>query len=217
MVIVGGLWTAFEIHLGRILGYVAIVETGLTLLAVGLGTQDGLRIYFWLLIPRAVVFTLWAISLSIIKRRMQGDLRLASVQGLGRIRPVLTLSLLLAHFSLAGLPFLAGFPVRLVLWEQLSGAFPIVAGGAILGNLGVLIGGLRTMSVFFTAPEQAAQPVEQDVLEQLPLQPVIGSERRLSWTFFAISAGVIVFLGLFPGVFLPILNRLVLMFEQLGG
>jgi formate hydrogenlyase subunit 3/multisubunit Na+/H+ antiporter MnhD subunit len=216
MVLVGGVWAAFEVHLGRMLGHAAIVETGLTLLAVGLGTQDGLKIYFWLMIPRAVVFTLWAISLSMVKRRMHGDLRLASVQGLGRLRPVLTLSLLLAHFSLAGLPFLAGFPVRLVLWEQLAGVFPILAGGAILGNVGVLVGGLRSMSVFFTAPEQAS-PDAQDALEQLPTPPVTSPERLLSWTFFAISALVIIFLGLFPGVFLPILNRLVLMFEQLGG
>jgi len=168
------------------------------------------------MIPRAAVFTLWAISLSIIKRRMQGDLRLASVQGLGRLRPILTFSLLLAHFSLAGLPFLAGFPVRLVLWEQLAGAFPILAGGAILGNLGILAGGLRSMSIFFTAPEHE-QTDEQDALEQLPVSPVTTPERLLSRTFFAISALVIVFLGLFPGALMPILDRLVLMFEQLGG
>lgn len=216
MVLVGGIWAAFEVHLGRMLGHAAIVETGLTLLAVGLGTQNGLKIYFWLMIPRAAVFTLWATALSIIKGRMKGDLRLSSVQGLGRLRPVLIMSLLLAHFSLAGLPFLAGFPVRLVLWEQLAVTFPILAGGAILGNLGILVGGLRSMSIFFTAPEQARTD-EQDALEQLPVSPVTMPERLLSRTFFAISTLVIVFQGLFPGAFMPILDRLVLMFEQLGG
>jgi NADH:ubiquinone oxidoreductase subunit 2 (subunit N) len=216
MVLVGGVWTAFEVHLGRMLGHVAIVETGLTLLAVGLGTRVGLMIYFWLMLPRAAGFTLWAISLSLIKQRLKGDLRLIAAQGLGRYRPVLTLSLLLAHFSLAGLPFLAGFPVRLVLWEQMASVFPILAGGAILGNVGVLVGGLRSMSVFFTAHEEESLP-PQDALELSPASPVIAPERLLSWTFFGISALVIVFFGLFPSVFLPILNRLVLMFEQLGG
>jgi NADH-quinone oxidoreductase subunit N len=217
MALVGGVWAAFEVHLGRMLGHAAIVETGLTLLAVGLGTTDGLMIYFWLIIPRAAVFILWAISLALIKQRMGGELRLSHVQGIGRLRPVLALSLLLAHFSLSGLPFLAGFPVRLVLWEHLAGVFPILAAGAILGNVGMLAGGLRTMSVFFTADVQEF-PVKSEPLKEIPRSPTpISPERLLSWSYFAISALVISFFGLFPSVILPLLDRLVLMFEQLGG
>lgn len=217
MTFVGGVWAAFEVHLGRMLGHAAIVETGLTLLAVGLGTRDGLMIYFWLLLPRAAVFILWAISLSRIKQRMNGELRLSAVQGLGRFRPVLALGLLLAHFSLSGLPFLAGFPVRLVLWEHLAGVFPILAVGAILGNVGMLAGGLRTMSVFFTEDKHEPPPVSDALKESPPASIPATPARRLSWSYLAVSALVVLFFGLFPGFFLPLLDRLVLMFEQLGG
>jgi formate hydrogenlyase subunit 3/multisubunit Na+/H+ antiporter MnhD subunit len=217
MALVGGVMAAFEVHLGRMLGHAAIVETGLTLLAIGLGTREGLMIYFWLIIPRAAAFIIWAISLSRIKQRMKGELRLSNVQGLGRLRPILALSLLMAHFSLSGLPFLAGFPVRLVLWEQLAGVFPVLAVGAILGNVGMLAGGLRTMSVFFT-PEEQELPQESQPLKEIPLGSIpITPERRLSWSYFGISALVITFLGLFPTFLIPALKRLVLMFEQLGG
>jgi formate hydrogenlyase subunit 3/multisubunit Na+/H+ antiporter MnhD subunit len=203
--------------LGRILGHAAIVESGLTLLAIGLGTKEGLMIYFWLIIPRAAAFILWAVALSLIKQRTAGELRLSNIQGFGRLRPVLALSLLLAHFSLSGLPFLAGFPVRLVLWERLAGVFPVLAVGAILGNVGMLAGGLRTMSVFFTADVQEFPRKSEPLKEIPPGSTPMAPERLLSWSYFAISTSVVVFLGLFPSPLIPVLDRLVLVFEQLGG
>jgi formate hydrogenlyase subunit 3/multisubunit Na+/H+ antiporter MnhD subunit len=216
MAVVGGMWAAFEIHLGRMLGHFAVVEMGLTLMAIGLGNHQGILIYFWLVLPRVAAFILWAIGLSIIKRQAGGDLRLSALQGLGRHRPLLSISLLLAIFSLAGLPFLAGFPVRVALWQQLAVLYPIVAGGAILGNIGVLVGGLRTMSVLFAATEWAP-PFVGDELVQTPLSASIPPKRLLSRMFFVVSAGLVLAIGLFPDKYLPLLNRLAAMFEQLGG
>jgi NADH:ubiquinone oxidoreductase subunit 2 (subunit N) len=197
------------------LGHIAIVEMGFTLLAVGLGTRAGLQIFFWLAIPRTLAFILWAIALSLIKSRPHGSLHLSAVQGLGKTRPVIAFTLLLGHFSLTGLPFLSGFPVRMALWEQIAIAYPVVAGGAILGSIGVLVGGLRTMSMLF-APGEQDLPLTRDALEQPPESLRGEQERILSWTFFAISTGIIIFIGLFPDRLFPLLERLISMFEQLG-
>ena len=215
MAVVGGIWAAFEVNLSRMLGHIAIIETGFTLLAIGLGTQSSLQIFFWLAVPRTFAFILWAIALSRIKTRTHGNLHFSAVQGLGKTRPVVSLTLLLSHFSLSGLPFLSGFPVRMALWEQLAIAYPVVAGGAILGSIGVLVGGLRTMSMLFT-PGEGDLLSTRDALEQPP-DSLRGEQRRiLSWTFFAISSGLIIFMGLFPDRLFPLLERLVSMFEQLG-
>ncbi len=215
MTIVGGIWAAFEVNLGRMLGHIVIVEMGFTLLAVGLGTQAGLMIFFWLAIPRTLAFILLAIALSLIKRWAHGSLHLSVVQGLGKTRPVIAFTLLLGHFSLTGLPFLSSFPVRMALWEQIAIAYPVVAGGAILGSIGVLVGGLRTMGMLFTPSEQDL-PLTRDALDQPPDSLREEQEKILSWTFFVISAGIIIFIGLFPDQLFPLLERLVSMFEQLG-
>lgn len=215
MAVVGGVWAAFEVNLGRMLGHIVIVEMGFTLLAVGLGTRTGLQIFFWLAIPRTLAFILWAIALSLIKSSPHGSLHLSAAQGLGKTRPVIAFTLLLGHFSLTGLPFLSGFPVRMALWEQIAIAYPVVAGGAILGSIGVLVGGLRTMSTLFTPGEQDL-PSTGDALDQPPDSLRREQERTLSWIFFAVSAGIIIFIGLFPDRLFPFLERLISMFEQLG-
>ena len=46
MVFVGGVWAAFENHLGRMMGYAAVMEIGLSLMAIGLGNAAGLILYF---------------------------------------------------------------------------------------------------------------------------------------------------------------------------
>jgi hypothetical protein len=81
----------------------------------------------------------------------------------------------------------------------------------------MLAGGLRTMSVFFTEDKQESLPVSDALKESPPSSMPATPARRLSWSYLAVSTLVVLFFGLFPGLFLPLLDRLVLMFEQLGG
>jgi formate hydrogenlyase subunit 3/multisubunit Na+/H+ antiporter MnhD subunit len=124
-----------------------VTEIGLSLLAVGLGNRSGIEIFFALLLPRGIVYFVWGTALAGIRSQTGGNLQFSAVGGLGLKYPFLTCSLILAHLSLAGLPLLAGFPVRLALWEALALQDKVIALGTLLGTLGLIISALRSLAV----------------------------------------------------------------------
>ena len=157
MVISAGLWAAFQRDLARILGYAVILEIGFSLVAISLSEEAGssrfLEILFASLMPRGLAMGLWSLALAVI-RSHRGSLRLEDVRGAAWDHPVASAGLLLANFSLAGLPLLASFPVRLALLEGLGETSSLAAFGALLGSIGLLAGGLRTLSSLITGPEE---------------------------------------------------------------
>jgi NADH-quinone oxidoreductase subunit N len=161
----GGVWAAFQNHLGRILGYTVIYETGLSLLAISLigDPQDGqmlMGIFFALLAPRAVALALWAEALSVLQARFP-ELTFENLGGAARQMPVATAGILLAQFSTAGLPLLAGFPVQVALWSSLASRAPAGVFLAVLGNIGLLFAGMRTLAIFITGPQDTAWSMQE--------------------------------------------------------
>jgi len=200
MIVTSGLWSAFERHLVRQMAYAVTAEIGLSLLALSLPPQKAVESVFLLIIPRSLALLVWAMSLTRIK--MQTDsMRFSAVQGLARSYPITTAGIILAHLSIAGLPLLAGFPVRLALWEGLAEQSLSVAFWFLIGTFGLLTGGIRTLAVMVMAPEGT------------------GWELRETWgPGILIGLGVIglFILGIFPQTFRPILVNLPAMFEHFG-
>jgi len=200
MVVSGGLFASQQKHIGRIMGYAAIVETGLFVLALGLGSLEVVNITFLLLIPRGLELAVWALALSIIKRKAY-TLRFNEVQGLARSYPIAVGALILAHLSMTGFPLLAGFPPRLALWQELARQSLATAFWVFVGLLGLLIAALRTMAVFVMAKENKSW------------------EWNESWVQAAmLGVGVIglFILGMFPQVLQPFIINLPALFEHLG-
>ena len=200
MVVTGGLFAGFERHLGRIMGYAVIAETGFALLAISLGRDSGLDLFLLLLVPRAISLSIWALSLSILKEHLS-DLVLERAKGLGRIWPFATSGVVLANLSLAGLPLLAGFPARQALWEGLARLSLPLALWVLLGGLGFFSSGIRTLAVFIMAPEGSRWEARETRSQRIALV--------LGWL------GLLL-LGLLPQWALPLWTSLPPIFEHLG-
>ena len=52
MIVSAGIFAAFQRHIGRLMGYAAIAETGFLLVALSLGTASGIQLVFLQIIPR---------------------------------------------------------------------------------------------------------------------------------------------------------------------
>jgi NADH-quinone oxidoreductase subunit N len=179
MVLLGGLWIVFQRHLGRMLGYAVIIETGLSLLAVSIGLagenlSTSVSILFISFLPRGMAFGIWALALSALmgpagKAPLQESLHFHAMQGKGRQFTIATSILVMAIFSLAGFPLLAGFPARLALWETLAKQSTLAAAAALFGCFGLFVGGIRALGVLITDKEEEPWSISEQWGERILL------------------------------------------------
>lgn len=200
MTATAGIFGALQRHLGRILGYAAIAETGLLLLTLGLQSPNIASIAFLILIPRGLEFSVWALALSIIKKKAY-LLKFSDVQGLARQYPLAVSAMVIAHLSVAGFPLLAGFPARLALWQELSLQSLAASFWVFLGLAGLLVAAIRTLAAFVMA--------EDDVKWQV-------NESWVQAAMLGLGILGLFVLGMFPQVLQPFLISLPNVFEHLN-
>jgi formate hydrogenlyase subunit 3/multisubunit Na+/H+ antiporter MnhD subunit len=200
MLVTGGLGAAFERHLGRLMGYAVVAQTGMSLLAISLGGQNSIPVFFLLLVPHALGLGIWTLSLSVFQHTLE-PVRFNTVQGMARLFPFASAGIVLANLSAVGIPLLAGFPVRLVLWEGLSKQSLGVAFWFGIGILGLLAGAIRTLAVLVMAPTGTQWQTRESWQQRMLL---------------GLGIGVLFLLGLFPQIIYPIIANLPLAYEHLG-
>jgi multicomponent Na+:H+ antiporter subunit D len=200
MVASGGMFAATQKHIGRMMGYTAIAETGLVILAMGIKSAEVVSVTFLLLIPRGLELAVWALGLSILKREAF-SLQFSEVQGSARKYPVAVIAILSAHLSMAGFPLLAGFPSRLALSQELASQSLFISFWVYAGLLGLLVGALRTMAVFVMAEENASWMLNESWIQAGMLGLGV--------------AGLFV-LGLAPQALMPFISNLPSIFEHIG-
>jgi formate hydrogenlyase subunit 3/multisubunit Na+/H+ antiporter MnhD subunit len=217
MLLVGGTWAALERNWGRMLGYYLIAETGVSLLAIGINSPQGVLVYFWLLLVRYFSLVIWAGALSIIKKRTKNRLDMDALSGFGHKRPLLLGIALIAQVSLIGAPFLAGYSARFALWQHLAGTDVVAAGIALLGNIGLLAGALQVLGVLFV-PFRAEEDAQErrSLVDILSASGSLVSERLFNWLLLGVIIVLLVGVGTFPRFYLPWLEKLLLMFNQIG-
>jgi formate hydrogenlyase subunit 3/multisubunit Na+/H+ antiporter MnhD subunit len=200
MVASGGIFASQQKHLGRIMGYAAVTETGLLVLAMGLKSTEVVNTTFLLLIPRGLELAVWALALSIIKRKAY-SLRFSEVQGLARSYPVAVGAIILAHLSMTGFPLLAGFPPRLALWQELAHQSLTISFWVFFGLFGLLIAVIRTLAVFVMATENTAWEL---------------NESWVQMTMLGLGVIGLFILGMFPQIMQPFIINLPALFNHLG-
>ena len=204
MVVFAGLWAAFQNNLGSMLGYAAILEIGFSLILLSLLAEnfvsEGLGVFYAMLFPRGLGLGLWALALALLRTRTE-SLDLQDIEGAGRILPVTTGALVLAQFSLAGLPLLASFPIRLPIWGDLSQVSPAITIWTLVGCLGLLFGGMRTLAMLVIGSEEQVWKV---------------SETRGEILFLVAGMMLIFIWGVFPQLILPSIVDLPFKFSLVG-
>ena len=200
MIVTGGLFAAFQRHLGRIMAYGSIAETGFSILALSLESRLGIPILFLLIPARALGTAVWSLSLTIIKEHSP-TLRFGASRGILRIAPFAGVGIILATLSAGAFPLLAGFPTRLAIWEGLARDSVSAALWLGVGIIGLLTSAIRSLAVISMAEEYTGWEPRESFIQM-----------------FMLGLGVIglFILGLFPQTMQFFLSSLPAMFEHLG-
>ena len=93
---------------------------------------------------RGLSLLLWGMLLTKIEA-FNGKLTLESIQGLARRYPMFSFALVLVQFSVAGMPLLGEFPIKLSLLTTAYASSPAIGIWAFIGSLGLLLFSLRLL------------------------------------------------------------------------
>lgn len=200
MVVTGGAFAAFQRHLGRIMAYGSIAETGFSLLALSVDSRLGIPILFLLIPARALGLAVWSLSLTIIRENIE-TMRFGAARGVLRITPLAGAGMIVATLSTAAFPLLAGFPARLALWESLSRVSLSAALWMTIGIVGLLTSAFRSLAVISMADEYTGWAPRENPTQM---------------TMLGLGIIALFVLGLFPQTVQFVLADLPLMFEHLG-
>jgi formate hydrogenlyase subunit 3/multisubunit Na+/H+ antiporter MnhD subunit len=194
MIALGGFLVTFQNNLGKAFGYSVIIETGFSMLTIGLNPLGGLNWFSMLLLPRAAGYWLWALCLGKIKETF-GSLEFGDLPPLLHTYPILGSALVVAQLSIAGIPFLASFPVKRMIWFTAAQPDLLNALWIFLGTIGAYIFTIRVLLHFLKVDETSkAWKLYEKANFVIPI---------------AIAFFFILFIGLLPHLLLPGLTKII--------
>lgn len=194
--IVGNIFALIQNNVKRLIAYICVADVGYNLVAITSATALGLaaNLYFFLLGGITTALAFMAIGIM----NMRGFKTLDDFAGLGKKMPWVSLALIMAGLSFAGVPPLGGFMGKyLVFTAAISGDL------AWLAVIGVLTSVLQTAYIFrlinimYAKPAKDATPIKENKYLLIPV--------------FIFVAAVFI-LGLFPDIVLQLIQPIM---EQL--
>lgn len=202
MIVLGGLWAAYQEDIKRAFGFSALAETGFLLLAIGLSDQVGLSWLLMLFPTHAISFWLWGFTLSLIETRTD-SLSIRGLKGFARRYPVISSGLLIAQLSVAGLPLFATFPIKIALLSAGLTTSTGLGTWIFIGSLGLFFFTMRLLNDLVT-------PDEQQTSSHWTL-----TEKPSVYLPILLTILAVTIMGLFPHVILTNITDTLTAFSQL--
>jgi NADH-quinone oxidoreductase subunit N len=187
--------------MGRLAGYGALVDSGVALIALGMGSELGLALAFLSLLARPFGLALMATGQKGLLAGGGSDDRLGALRGLGWKTPWSALAFLIGGLSTAGLPISVGFAGRWALYRALAPAdLPSVL-LMMLASVGVMVGVWRVLATLFSRSQSSDREVSATGRD-------VPSEGVLTVILIAVAVAACVGAGLFPQILAPTALRL---------
>lgn len=186
MVVTGSLWAFFQKKINRLVGYLLIVSTGLTLLSIGVNSSSGFMLSSFFIFARLSIFFSFSWILFLLTREQKNQ-NLDLLTSLFKVSPFLGLGLLITLFSIAGMPFTISFPLYQGLFAFLSADYPA------LNNLVVLSIGM--ISIVFIRLSF--------LIFRNNVEPNLFNLSFYEKAFLTFSVFLLIAVGFFPGFFFP--------------
>ena len=199
-ILYGNLCAIPQRNLKRLLGYSSIAHAGYLLLGITAMSRDGSSAILYYL--GGYLFTVLAafIVICIIVRELDSE-EIGAVAGLHRRSPALAAGLSMAMISLAGIPPLAGFFGKFLLFRALLERGPMESGAYWL--VGIAIVGVVISFYYYLGVVRSIYWAESDgALGAIKLSAPI------QWALALCIAGML-FLGIYPNPLLRASNRAV--------
>ncbi len=192
MIVTGGIFAAFQKDLKRMFGYAVIFESGFAIVALGLHSTIGLETFATALLPRFFALLLFSFGLA---NFVQANVPTTMEGARGSLHqlPFASSAVLVAYFSLGGLPLLAEFGVRQALIEAVAAQSLPLAIWILVGSLSFWGGGFRMLSVMVSSQQTGW----------------VMKEKWFPAALLSIGILAVILIGLLPGLTLPSLLDLV--------
>ena len=145
MLLVGGIWGAFQTDLRRLFSYMVIIEIGRSLVALSLQYDKSLFYGFYL--TRLMWFGLWGLTLVELKRNGVGFKLEEIVKRSGK-SVVLIIALMMVIFNVSGFPLFAEFPFLFPMYQSFVDVHHYVTIALFVASAGMLIAGFRFVYAF---------------------------------------------------------------------
>ena len=194
--IIGNVFALIQNDIKRLIAYICVADVGYNLVAISSVTALGIagNLYFFLIGGLTTALAFMAIGIM----NSHGFKTLDDFHGLGKKMPLVSLALIIAGLSFAGVPPLGGFMAKYLVFTA-----AITSQLTWLAIIGVLTSVLQTAYIFRLANIMYGKQPKSET-------PIKENKRLLIPVF--ILVGAIFILGLFPSIVLnliqPIMSQL---------
>ncbi len=201
MTFTGAIWATFQTQVKKLIGYLTITYSGLLLIALGLNSNQGFQNFAELLLPRFVSLFLLMAAFLVIEKKNEIE-NTSDLESLFYRFPIASLAILIALFSITGMPLTVGFLPVQSLYQETAKNSTVITGLIIGSNALLSISFLRIFMVIM-------QPLA-DEFDSVSILDDIKENK-----FLAAVLVVTVLAGLIPNMIFPSFNQILKSFEFL--